>query len=75
MYTVNGAGESYRFALPQKNHEHLAFMSVSLGRDEVEFVMEDSGERGGPVIYAAAVGEPGNGAKITVSASFDFVVS
>lgn len=69
MYMVNGASGSYRFALPQKSHEHLAFMSVSLGREEVEFVMEDSGVGEGPVIYAAAVGEPGNAAKITVSAS------
>lgn len=44
-------------------------MSVSLGREEVEFVMEDSGVGEGPVIYAAAVGEPGKAAKITVSAS------
>lgn len=75
VYMVDGASESYRFALPQKSHEHLAFMSVFLGSKEVDFVMEDSGEGGGPVIYAAAVGSPGNAAKITVKTVYTDVLS
>lgn len=72
MYTVNGASESYRFAVPQKNHEHLAYMSVSLAKEEVEFVMEDAGVGEGPVVYSAAVGEPGDGAKIMVGLFYLF---
>lgn len=67
MYTVDGASGSYNFGLPKRNHEHMAFMTVTLAKEEVEFNVEAfPSEDEGMVMYSAVIGEPGNGAKITV---------
>lgn len=66
---------SYKFALPKKNHDHLAFISVSLGRTELDFEREASSDAKGEdsmVLYTADLGEADEGAKIVVSHCFPY---
>lgn len=69
-YTVSGASGAYKFALPAKDHEHLAFLSVTMGKKDLGFELEASSasasKSAGLVLYSAAVGQPEDGSKITV---------
>lgn len=71
-FTVSGASGAYKFALPAKDHEHLAFMGVTMNKREVEFELEASSSAG-LVLYSAAVGEPKDGTKIAVGGKLIFV--
>lgn len=68
IFTVSGASEEYRFSLPAKGHEHIAFMSVTIDKKELEFEREEAkaGEGEGLVFYSAAVGQLDDGARIAV---------
>eukprot|EP00903_Cladosiphon_okamuranus_P016026 g14798.t1 len=73
-YTVSGASGAYKFALPAKDQDHLAFLSVTMGKKELAFELEASPEEG-LVLYSAAVGQPGDGTKIAVKAVYTDVLS
>ncbi|CAM9540554.1 unnamed protein product [Ascophyllum nodosum] len=75
-YTVDGASGNYRFALPKKDHEHLAFLSVTLAKEDIDYSLEASPKGGaeGLVMYSVDVGNPGNGAKIAVKAVYTDVL-
>ncbi|CAN0000824.1 unnamed protein product [Ectocarpus sp. 6 AP-2014] len=62
-YTVQGTSGSYKFALPADAQDHLAFMSVTMDKAELEFELDapssgrdSAGE--GLVLYSAAVERP-----------------
>lgn len=65
-YTVSGATGAYKFALPAKGHEHLAFLSASIGKTPLEVERLSSSDTEGLVLYSAAVGDPGVSTKIAV---------
>ena len=64
-YTVSGASGAYKFALPAKDQDHLAFLSVTVDKKELEFQLEASPPEG-LVMYSAAVGQVDDGTKIAV---------
>lgn len=66
-YTVNGASGTYKVAIPLLHYEHLAFLGVSVQGEAVPYQLEGTMESEGVVVYSVGVGEPGDGAQITVS--------
>ncbi|CAN0277993.1 unnamed protein product [Pylaiella littoralis] len=74
-YTVSGATGMYKFALPAKDHEHLAFLRASIGKIQLGVERLSASDTEGLVLYSAAVGDPGADAKITVMAVYTDVLS
>lgn len=68
-YAVDGASGNYKFVLPQQDHDHLAFLGVTVGGTAVPFAMENgnNANQRSLVSYAAEVGDLPSGSKVTVS--------
>ena len=68
-YTVSGASGAYKFALPAKDQDHLAFLSVTVDKKELEFEPEASPSEE-LVMYSVDLGQAEGGTKIAVGIDF-----
>ncbi|CAN0105351.1 unnamed protein product [Ectocarpus sp. 4 AP-2014] len=71
-YTVKGTSGSYKFALPADAQDHLAFMSVTMDKAELEFELDApspgrDGAGEGLVLYSAVVERPQNKEEVKIA--------